>query len=93
MYTPCPIDVTQVRLPDDLAGLIEQLAENVHDSWARQRMGEGWVYGPQRNDAAKTHPCLVPYSELSESEREYDRISAMNTLKAIMALGYRIVEK
>ena len=89
-YQPQPLDTSQVRLPEGLLGLTEHLAENAHDVWARRRMAEGWTYGPQRDDAAKKHPDLVPYGDLPESEKEYDRTSAMETLKAIVALGYRI---
>jgi hypothetical protein len=90
MYQPTPIDTSAVRLPDGVSELIERLAENTHDIWAQQRQRDGWTYGPQRQDAAKQHPDLVPYNELPESEKEYDRATAIATLKAIMALGYRI---
>jgi len=89
-YQPKPIDTSGVTLPEELRNLKERLAENAHDIWARQRMSEGWTYGPARDDAAKKHPDLVPYSELPESEKEYDRKAAMETLKAIAALGYEM---
>jgi RyR domain len=89
-YEPKPIDVSKVRLSDGILQLEEVLAKNAHDIWAVQRMDEGWRYGPQRDDVRKKHPSLVPYEKLSESERNYDRIAAMKTLKAIIALGYRI---
>ena len=89
-YVPKPIDTSAVELPEGLLGLTERLAENAHDHWADQRMAEGWAYGPQRDDAAKRHPDLVPYEQLPESEKEYDRRMAMEALKAIIALGYRI---
>ena len=77
-------------LPDDLIALTEQIAENVHDIWAQGRIAEGWTYGPTKDESKKTTPCLVPYSELSESEKEYDRNTAMETIKLIVALGYKI---
>ena len=61
-----------------------------HDVWARQRLTDGWRYGPRRDDAAKKHPGLIPYDQLSEAEKEYDRQTALETLKAISAFGYRI---
>jgi len=70
--------------------LTELLARNNHDIWAQKRLAEGWTCGP-RNDALKQNPCLVPYEELPESEKEYDRQTAIQTLKTIVALGYRIV--
>jgi hypothetical protein len=89
-YVPKPIPTRAVRLPTKLDSLLEKLAEHVHDIWARQRMKDGWVYGAKRNDNQKTHPGLVPYAELSEAEKEYDRNTARETLKAIVKLGYRI---
>lgn len=89
-YKPAPIDTSAVKLPAELLELTERLAENAHDVWAVGRVEEGWTWGRQRDDTAKRHPDLVPYAELSESEKDYDRKTAMETLKAIIALGYRI---
>lgn len=90
-YNPQPIDVTDIQLDASLEELTEAIAENAHDIWARARMNEGWTYGPVRDDAKKHHPDLVPYSKLPESEKEYDRIMAMNTLRLMRRLGYKIV--
>lgn len=89
-YTPTPIDTSDVALPESLAGLLERLAENTHDVWASLRISQGWTYGPERDDAAKRHPCLIPYADLPESEKDYDRRTAAEALKAIMKLGYTI---
>lgn len=89
-YKPDPLDTSGIRLPDEIDELVELLAKNTHDLWARQRMAEGWRYGPERSDSRKEHPGLVPYEELSESEKQYDRNTAMEALKAIVLLGYRI---
>jgi len=90
-YKPQPIDTAQVVLPPALTALTERLAENAHENWAQERMAQGWQHGPRRDDDKKQHPCLVPYADLPDSERVYDRRSAMETLKAIMSLGYKIV--
>lgn len=90
MYKPNPIDTSNVKLPKDLLELTEKIAENVHENWSKGRLADGWVYGETRNDEKKTTPCLVPYSELTEEEKEYDRNTAIQTLKLIVALGYRI---
>ena len=90
MYNPQPIDVSDVVLPLELEDLIEAFAENVHDTWAKGRIDEGWTYGPVRDDVKKHHPCLVPYGELSESEKEYDRNTAISTLKFIVKKGCAI---
>lgn len=89
-YTPQPIDTTAVRLPEDLEQLVEQMSKNVHEVWAETRIKQGWTYGEQRNDELKTHPCLVPYEELPEEEKEYDRNTSIGTLKLIMKLGFKI---
>ncbi len=89
-YSPEPIDTDGIELSGSLRHLREVLAENVHDRWALGRLAEGWTLGPERDDEKKTNPTLVPYSELPESEREYDRTTAEQTLKAILKLGYRI---
>ena len=89
-YTPQPIDTTGVELPKELEPLVEHMAKNVHDVWAETRIQQGWTYGEQRNDDLKTHPCLVPYDELPDSEREYDRNTSIGTLKLIIKLGFKI---
>jgi ryanodine receptor 2 len=89
-YNPSPVDLKGIVLEPELSSSIEALAENVHDTWAKGRMDEGWTYGAQRDDSKKLHPCLVPYKELPESEREYDRNTAISTLKFIVNNGYVI---
>lgn len=89
-YEPQPVDTSKVDLSQSIEALIEQLARNTHEVWALQRIRGGWRYGPQRDDERKLHPCLVPYDELPDSEKEIDRQTARETLKVILALGYRI---
>ena len=93
MYRPNPVDTSGVELPAELLELTEKIAENVHDNWAAGRIAEGWTYGETRDDKLKTTPCLVPYDELTDSEKEYDRNTALQTLKLIAALGYTIEKK
>ena len=83
-YTPRPLDTASIALPGSLQDLLEQLAENTHEVWAATRLAQGWTYGPHRDDPTKKHPCLVPYDDLPESEKEYDRRTAEETLKAIL---------
>ena len=92
MYVPNPIDVSDVVLPHSLEKLTERLAEATHEVWAQGRVREGWAYGPKRDDVKKETPCLVPYGELPESEKDYDRATAISTLKLVIRLGYDIVE-
>lgn len=91
-YVPKPIDVSDIELGEELIELREAIAENVHDIWAIERIQEGWTYGPERNDELKTTPCLVPYSKLPDSEKEYDRKTAMQTIQLIKKLGYELVK-
>lgn len=91
-YMPQPIDTKDVALPEELALLAEEIAKNVHEVWSEGRMKEGWTYGEERNDTLKHHPCLVPYEELTETEKDYDRHTSQETLKLIMKLGFRIVK-
>lgn len=79
-----------VQIPSDLLGLVEQLAETCHEIWSRQRLEDGWSYGPRRDDDKKEHPGLVPYQDLAESEKEYDRQIALGIIKTILAWGYRL---
>jgi len=89
-YKPLPVDTSSVELSRDIVELTERLAKNTHDVWAQERMAQGWTFGPERNDTLKQHPSLVAYEELPESEKVYDRNTAIQTLKAITAFGYRI---
>ena len=90
MYDPKPIDTSDVTLPKELVALTVKIAENVHDVWAAGRISEGWTYGEQKDAEKKATPLLVPYSELPESEKEYDRNTALETIKLIIKIGYRI---
>lgn len=92
-YTPQPLDTSDVVLPEELNALVEQIAKNVHEVWAQGRLSEGWKYGPERNDALREHPCLVPYEELPEVEKEYDRNTAFGTLRLITKLGFKITKE
>ncbi|WP_304683713.1 RyR domain-containing protein [Ileibacterium valens] len=92
MYTPHPIDTTTIVLPESLNELMELIAENVHENWAQARIKEGWTYGPLKSDRQKTTPLLIPYADLPESEKEYDRLTAMETLRTILKLGYKITK-
>ena len=92
-YTPQPIDTSAINLTNELNPLVEQMAKNVHDVWAARRIADGWTYGEKRDDEKKTHPCLVAYEELPESEKEYDRKTGLETLKFIIRAGYQIIKK
>lgn len=90
MYTPKPINTSDVVLPKELEALTELIAKNCHEVWAVNRISQGWSYGKQRNDEKKQTPCLVPYEELSEKEKQYDRNTAMESIKLVLKLNYKI---
>lgn len=92
-YIPQPIDTNDVALPQELWRLAELIAKNVHEVWSAGRIADGWTYGEDRNDADKKHPCLVPYEQLSETEKEYDRNTSIETLKLIVKLGFKITKE
>lgn len=89
-YVPQPIDTGDILLQEELNILVEMMAKNVHELWAQSRIQQGWSYGEQRDDARKLHPCLVPYEELPDDEKVYDRETAVGTLKLIKKLGFKI---
>jgi hypothetical protein len=92
-YKPNPLETSNIQLPEEIQSLQEQLAENIHEIWAQQRIQQGWKYGPSRNDQKKEHPNLVPYNQLSEEDKDYDRNTAMETLRTIILLGYSIEKR
>ena len=92
-YDPQPINLEDIPLTDDLMELREAIAENAHDVWAAARIAEGWTYGDKRDDTLKHHPDLLPYSALPDSEKEYDRLMALNTIKLVKKLGFNITKR
>ena len=93
IYEPSPIGLDDVELSEDLSELQEAIAENAHEIWAKNRRDQGWSYGPERNDQKKETPDMIPYCNLPESEKLYDREMAMQTLKLVKKLGFEIVKK
>jgi len=92
-YTPHPVDLEGIELTPQLEQLREAIAENAHEVWAAGRIKEGWTYGPERDDKLKKHPDLIPYSDLPDGEKQYDRETAMNTIKLVIKLGYDLVKR
>lgn len=91
-YTPTPADTSGIKLPDELLPLVEDMARNVHEVWARTRLEQGWRHGQQRDDHYRHHPNLVPYDELPEAEKIFDRNTSVETLKLILKLGFTITK-
>jgi len=93
MYKPQPINIDHIKLSPELLELTEAMAKNVHEVWAAGRIEQGWKYGNMRDDQLKQHPGLIPYEELSDSEKEFDRATAISTLKLIKKMGFEIIKK
>lgn len=93
VYEPYPICLDDITLDENLSELQEAIAENAHEIWAKARTDQGWTYGPERNDQKKETPDMVPYCNLPESEKLYDREMAMQTLKLVKKLGFEIIRK
>ncbi len=89
---PPPIDTSNITVNPSLLNLQEELAKNTHAVWAAERIAEGWTLGPARNEERKETPCLVPYDDLPENEKEYDRRISMEVLKTILQFGYEICD-
>jgi hypothetical protein len=92
-YVPRPLDTSAIKLSPALNAALESLARNIHELWAATRIADGWTYGPNRDDHLRTHPGLVPFDQLDESEKQYDRTIALETVKSLLALGFAIQEK
>lgn len=92
-YIPQPIDTSDIELPEELSALLESMAKNVHETWAQERLQQGWTYGKERDDAKKQHPCLIAYEDLPEEEKVFDRNTSVETLKLILKLGFEISKR
>lgn len=89
-YTPHPIWLDDVEMEDELLELQEAIAENAHEVWAEARQREGWTYGPFHDEDKKQNPDMIPYNLLPETEKDYDRFMAMNTIKLVKKLGWEL---
>ncbi|MEG1433914.1 RyR domain-containing protein [Eubacterium sp.] len=89
-YIPQPLDTENIVLSKELQELVELLSKNTHEVWSKERMSTGWTYGEERNDTLKKHPCLIPYEELTDAEQAYDRNTSTETIKVLLAMGFKI---
>jgi hypothetical protein len=92
-YEPHPLNLDDVPIEPELLELREAIAENAHEVWAKTRKEQGWTYGPERDDAKRLHPDMLPYNLLPESEKEYDRLMAINTIKLVKKLGWDLKKR
>ena len=92
MYIPKPEDTKNVILSEEIKNLTEIIAKNTHENWAKNKIDDGWEYGEILNHEIKTHPCLVEYEKLSEEDKNYDRVTAMEAIKLLIKMGYKITK-
>ncbi|GAA6103169.1 ryanodine receptor 3 isoform X8 [Tachysurus ichikawai] len=91
-FIPTPVDTTQIVMPPHLEKVRDRLAENIHELWAINKIELGWTYGKIRDDNKRQHPCLVDFSKLPETERNYNLQMSTETLKTLLALGCHVVQ-
>ncbi|MDO5131621.1 MAG: RyR domain-containing protein [Eubacteriales bacterium] len=92
MCTPTPVDTSDVILPEELFTLAEKIASNIHDARIPGEIPRDRIDGTEKDQGKKLNPALVPYSQLPESEKEYDRKTAMETIRLIVKMGYTITK-
>uniref|UniRef100_W5KV56 Ryanodine receptor 2b (cardiac) n=1 Tax=Astyanax mexicanus TaxID=7994 RepID=W5KV56_ASTMX len=90
IFTPTPVDTSQLVLPPQLELIRERLAENLHELWLLDKIEQGWTHGPVRDDSKKVHPGLAEFSKLPEQERQSNLQAAENTIRTLLALGAHI---
>jgi hypothetical protein len=92
MYIPKPEDTSDIVLSKEIMDMTEIIAKNTHENWAKNKIDEGWVYGECLDNEKRTHPCITEYENLSEDDKDYDRITAMETIKLLIKMGYKITK-
>ena len=80
-----------LEMTPETEALVEDIAQKVHAAWVDLRKKDGWTYGPKRNDDTKQTPCLVPYEQLPEEEKQYDRNTAVCAIRALIENGYELI--
>lgn len=95
-YNPQPVDLSHVQLPEGMDSLRELLAAHNHDTWAANKMSprNGYVYGKETNDQADppTHCDLIPYEDLDDEKKKWDRDTAEASIRLLIHLGYTITK-
>ena len=92
-YQPRPLDTSDIVLPDAVGEVADLLSKNVHEVWAAQKVSDGFSYGERDDKTLKTHHNLVPYEDLSQEDRQYDRNTALETVRVLLKLGFVIQKK
>ena len=71
------------------AAELEELSRAEHDRWMAAKLVQGWTYGPERDDARRIHPDIVPYDALTEAIKDLDREQVRIMTRLLAATGRR----
>ncbi len=89
-YQPKPERFEHIKMPEEVQNVLEAAARNIHEVWAENKLKEDWRYGEALDYEKKTHPSLIPYEQLPERQKLYDRETAMYTIKFLLNTGFQI---
>ncbi|XP_056873644.1 ryanodine receptor 3 isoform X3 [Takifugu flavidus] len=89
-YKPAPLDLSDVKLTGGQEVLVDKLAENAHNVWAKDRIKQGWTYGIQQDVKSRRNPRLVPYALLDERTKKSNRDSLREAIRTLVGYGYDI---
>ncbi|XP_074541836.1 ryanodine receptor 3 isoform X3 [Halichoeres trimaculatus] len=89
-YKPAPLDLSDVKLNAGQEVLVDKLAENAHNVWAKDRIKQGWTYGIQQDLKSRRNPRLVPYALLDERTKKSNRDSLREAIRTMVGYGYDI---
>eukprot|EP00057_Strongylocentrotus_purpuratus_P023442 XP_011677916.1 PREDICTED: ryanodine receptor 3-like [Strongylocentrotus purpuratus] len=89
-YKPAPYNLSTIHLNVKMEKLVELLAENAHNVWAKDRIAQGWTYGLSEETSYKRNPQLVPYNQLNDQAKKLNRDTASETIRTILGFGYAL---
>lgn len=89
-YKPAPLDLSAITLTPKMEELVDQLAENTHNLWAKERISQGWTYGLNEDSEMRRSPHLVPYPKVDEAIKKANRDTASETVRTLLVYGYML---
>uniref|UniRef100_A0A452IT39 Uncharacterized protein n=1 Tax=Gopherus agassizii TaxID=38772 RepID=A0A452IT39_9SAUR len=89
-FNPQPVDTSNITIPEKLEYFINKYAEHSHDKWSMEKFANGWIYGETYSESSKVQPLMKQYKLLSEKEKEIYRWPIKESLKTMLAWGWRI---
>ncbi|TMS22614.1 Ryanodine receptor 2 [Larimichthys crocea] len=89
-YKPAPLDLSHIKLTSTQEAMVDKLAENAHNVWARDRIRQGWTYGIQQDVKNRRNPRLVPYVLLDERTKKSNKDSLREAVRTLLGYGYNL---